>query len=153
MSNMGRRRFYQPRKLPEGFGCGRGTVQLWSFGQTGSACTNDPVTTAAATCLALNVYFEARGESYDGQKMIAEVTMERVYTDGFPKTVCGVVWEDGALSWTNDGKSDRLKDIDAWLQPRSLPIEVLLYGQSLIRARPTTQLVMRIPTGQKIWTS
>lgn len=89
------------------------------------------VTTAAATCLALNVYFEARGESYDGQKMIAEVTMERVYTDGFPKTVCGVVWEDGAFSWTNDGKSDRPKDIDAWLEAQIIANETLLYGCDL----------------------
>lgn len=89
------------------------------------------VTTAAATCLALNVYFEARGESYDGQKMIAEVTMERVYTDGFPKTVCGVVWEDGAFSWTNDGKSDRPKDIDAWLTAQIIANETLLYGCDL----------------------
>jgi len=86
------------------------------------------ITAAAATCLALNIYFEGRSESYDGQKLIAEVTMERVYTDGFPKTVCGVVWEDGAFSWTHDGKSDRPRDIDAWLTAQIIANETLLYG-------------------------
>jgi len=89
------------------------------------------VTAAAATCLAMNVYFEGRGESIDGQRLIAEVTMERVYTDGFPKTVCGVVWEDGAFSWTHDGKSDRPKDIDAWLTAQIIAYETLLYGCEL----------------------
>ena len=89
------------------------------------------ITAAAATCLALNIYFEGRSESYDGQKLIAEVTMERVYTDGFPKTVCGVVWEDGAFSWTHDGKSDRPRDIDAWLTAQIIANETLLYGCEL----------------------
>ncbi|CAB4156267.1 SleB Cell wall hydrolyses involved in spore germination [uncultured Caudovirales phage] len=89
------------------------------------------ITAAAATCLALNIYFEGRSESYDGQKLIAEVTMERVYTDGFPKTVCGVVWEDGAFSWTHDGKSDKPKDIDAWLTAQIIANETLLYGCEL----------------------
>ena len=89
------------------------------------------ITAAAATCLALNIYFEGRSESIDGQRLIAEVTMERVYTDGFPKTVCGVVWEDGAFSWTHDGKSDKPKDIDAWLTAQIIANETLLYGCEL----------------------
>ena len=89
------------------------------------------ITAAAAACLALNIYFEGRSESIDGQRLIAEVTMERVYTDGFPKTVCGVVWEDGAFSWTHDGKSDRPKDIDAWLTAQIIANETLLYGCEL----------------------
>lgn len=89
------------------------------------------ITAAAATCLALNIYFEGRSESIDGQRLIAEVTMERVYTDGFPKTVCGVVWEDGAFSWTHDGKSDKPKDIDAWLTAQIIANETLLYGCDL----------------------
>ena len=89
------------------------------------------ITAAAATCLAMNVYFEGRSESIDGQRLIAEVTMERVYTDGFPKTVCGVVWEKGAFSWTHDGKSDKPKDIDAWLTAQIIANETLLYGCEL----------------------
>lgn len=86
------------------------------------------ITTAAATCLALNIYFEGRGEDYDGQKMIAEVTMARVESGDFPDTVCGVVWQHGAFSWTEDGKSDRPKDTVSWLEAQIMANETLLYG-------------------------
>jgi spore germination cell wall hydrolase CwlJ-like protein len=89
------------------------------------------ITATAATCLAMNVYFEGRGESYDGQLLIAEVTMERVYEAGFPDTVCEVVWDKGAFSWTNDGKSDRPKDTEAWLQAQIVANTVLLWGCQL----------------------
>lgn len=62
------------------------------------------------TCLALNVYFEARGEPVAGQYAVAEVTMNRVASGRYPDTVCGVVhqknWDSlrkryvGAFSWT-----------------------------------------------------
>ena len=89
------------------------------------------LTTAAAYCLALNVYFEARDQDKDGQRMIAEVTMERVHRTGFPKTVCGVVWDKGAFSWTDDGKPDKPTDTKAWLQAQMIANEVLLNGCEL----------------------
>lgn len=61
-------------------------------------------------CLALNIYYEARGESRAGQYAVAEVTMNRVASDYFPDTVCAVVYQQrwdylrrryvGAFSWT-----------------------------------------------------
>ncbi len=64
----------------------------------------------ALTCLALNVYFEARGEPVAGQRAVAEVTMNRVASKRYPRTVCGVVYQKtwdplrkrhvGAFSWT-----------------------------------------------------
>ncbi len=65
---------------------------------------------ADLTCLARNIYFEARGESVAGQLAVAEVTMNRVASKRFPDTVCSVVHEQrwdairkrnvGAFSWT-----------------------------------------------------
>jgi N-acetylmuramoyl-L-alanine amidase len=62
------------------------------------------------TCLALNVYYEARGEPLVGKYAVAEVTMNRVASRRFPGTVCEVVYEKrwdrlrkryvGAFSWT-----------------------------------------------------
>jgi spore germination cell wall hydrolase CwlJ-like protein len=86
------------------------------------------ITTAAATCLAMNIYFEARGEGVDAQRMVAEVVMERVSQEGYPKTVCGVVWDEGQFSWTSDGLSDKPKDTRAWLQSQIIANDVLLYG-------------------------
>jgi spore germination cell wall hydrolase CwlJ-like protein len=51
-------------------------------------------------CLARNVYYEARGESLAGQYAVAEVTMNRKSSLGYPKTVCEVVYQKDAFSWT-----------------------------------------------------
>ncbi|SHJ06036.1 Cell Wall Hydrolase [Ruegeria lacuscaerulensis ITI-1157] len=42
-------------------------------------------------CLAEALYFEARGESVQGQFAVAEVIMNRVKSSRFPDTVCGVI--------------------------------------------------------------
>mgnify|MGYP003886674427 CR=1 FL=1 len=42
-------------------------------------------------CLSEALYFEARGETVKGQFAVAEVIMNRVKSDRFPDTVCGVV--------------------------------------------------------------
>jgi spore germination cell wall hydrolase CwlJ-like protein len=42
-------------------------------------------------CLAENVYFEARGEPLNGQYAVAEVTINRLRSPFFPKSICGVV--------------------------------------------------------------
>jgi N-acetylmuramoyl-L-alanine amidase len=51
-------------------------------------------------CLARNVYYEARGEPRAGQYAVAEVTMNRKASPRFPKTVCEVVYQKEAFSWT-----------------------------------------------------
>ena len=80
-------------------------------------------------CLALNVYFESRGESQVGQEAVAWVTLNRVASGKFPDTICGVVWEDSQFSWTHDGKSDRPKDRAAWATAQAIAGEVLVaYG-------------------------
>jgi N-acetylmuramoyl-L-alanine amidase len=65
---------------------------------------------ADLTCLAQNIYFEARGEPLAGQYAVAEVTMNRVSSQNYPDSVCDVVHEQhwnarerryiGAFSWT-----------------------------------------------------
>ena len=62
------------------------------------------------TCLAKNVYYEARGEPLEGQHGVAEVTMNRVLDSRYPATVCEVVYQQrwdylrkrhvSAFSWT-----------------------------------------------------
>ena len=44
-------------------------------------------------CLARNIYYEARGESEQGQLAVAQVTLNRVESPMFPNTICGVVNE------------------------------------------------------------
>lgn len=70
----------------------------------------------ALMCMALNIYFEARDQGYEGQLMVAEVTLNRVASPDFPDTICDVVWQPGAFSWTDDGKSDDPKDLEAFAE-------------------------------------
>ena len=55
----------------------------------------------AELCLALAVYHEARGEPLIGQKAVAEVVMNRVASDRFPDTICGVVMQPKQFSFVS----------------------------------------------------
>ena len=46
-------------------------------------------------CLTEALYFEARGESLDGQIAVAEVILNRADSPLYPRTVCGVVKQRG----------------------------------------------------------
>jgi len=43
------------------------------------------------TCLADNIYFEAAHEPQKGKEAVAFVTLNRVYSEQYPDTICGVV--------------------------------------------------------------
>ena len=57
-------------------------------------------------CLALNIFWEARGESTLGKELVAQVTMNRVNKELWPDSVCSVVRERTQFSWTRDGRQD-----------------------------------------------
>jgi|TARA_Y100000310_G_C20704127_1_gene833274 spore germination cell wall hydrolase CwlJ-like protein len=96
------------------------------------------------TCLAMNIYHEARGEDIHGQYAVGNVTMNRVQSDMFPDTVCGVVyqarvkpsWNDPKVmvpvrnkcqfSWYCDGKSDEPKNTETYEQAISIAVSVML---------------------------
>jgi len=52
-------------------------------------------------CLASAVYFEARGESLEGQLAVAEVVMNRADSGRYPSTLCGVVEQPWQFSFVN----------------------------------------------------
>ena len=114
------------------------------------------IDSAELECLAKNIYFEARGESWEGKLAVAYVTMNRVHSQKFPDTVCEVVhqavyskwWFDNhnrlvpvrnqcQFSWYCDGKSDNIRlttsdgklikaNVDAWQQSQAVATSVLL---------------------------
>ena len=69
---------------------------------------------SALTCMALNIYWEARNQSMAGQLAVAQVTMNRVLDPRYGNEVCDVVYEHYQFSWYWDGKSDRPRDNKAW---------------------------------------
>jgi spore germination cell wall hydrolase CwlJ-like protein len=89
--------------------------------------------TAAATCLAAAVYFEARGEPIDGQIAVAETVMNRVEDRRFPDNVCDVVTENrrpGFLhrcqfSFYCNGQLEIVTETDAWITAQEIADGVL----------------------------
>ena len=66
------------------------------------------------TCLAQNIYWEARNQSIQGMYAVADVTLNRVKDKRWPSTVCEVVKQRKnaggkwvcQFSWYCDGKKD-----------------------------------------------
>ena len=58
------------------------------------------------TCLAVAIFFEARGEPYQGKEAVANVIINRMLDKRYPNSACGVVNEPYAFSYTHDGLSD-----------------------------------------------
>lgn len=50
-------------------------------------------------CLAETIYHEARGESFEGQRAVAAVVLNRTLDDNFPDTICKVVYQRNQFSW------------------------------------------------------
>jgi len=65
-------------------------------------------------CLKLNIYHEARGEGTKGMLAVMQVTKARVLSKKFPNTICKVVYQKNQFEWTEDDKSDAVKDFSAW---------------------------------------
>ena len=63
-------------------------------------------------CLAINVYREAGHESFEGKVAVAQVTLNRVNNNKFPRDVCAVVYQKSRFtervicqfSWCCDSK-------------------------------------------------
>ncbi len=96
-----------------------------------SFTTNPGMLREELTCLAQNIYFEARSEPLEGKLAVAHVVMNRVASSNFPDTVCGVV-QDGTdevrhkcqFSWYCDGKADVVEDKTAWSEATRLASKV-----------------------------
>lgn len=95
-------------------------------------------------CLAKNIYFEARGESTEGQIAVAQVAMNRTKSDMFPNNICDVIYQgpvsnwflveknkivpllhECQFSWWCDGKSDVPRDMWAWGRAMTIASAVL----------------------------
>ena len=83
------------------------------------------------TCLAVAIFFEARGESYQGKEAVANVIINRMEDRRYPNSVCGVVNEHKAFSYTHDGLHDDptrhtgYQDKIAWAESQEVAKEAL----------------------------
>ena len=103
-------------------------------------------------CLAQNIYFEAKSEPLAGQYAVADVVLNRVNDTRYPNTICEVVQEGPIreswktrqhadlapkeriyypvknrcqFSWYCDGKSDTIRDSDAWRMAQIIAYKIV----------------------------
>jgi spore germination cell wall hydrolase CwlJ-like protein len=85
----------------------------------------------AEKCLANAVYFESRGEPVRGQIAVAQVVMNRVFSPFYPKTVCGVVYQNAhrhnscQFTFACDGIPDIVTEPDAWERAKRIARDTL----------------------------
>jgi hypothetical protein len=85
------------------------------------------------SCLAKALYFEARGETVKGQFAVAEVILNRVDSDRYPDSVCGVVNQGTGrkhacqFSFACDGRADKISEKDAYAHVAKIA-KVMLAG-------------------------
>lgn len=81
-------------------------------------------------CLSQAIYFEARGESYRGQVAVAQVVMNRLAHPLYPKTICGVVFQDEGhrnacqFSFACDGIPEVVNEKQPWEQANQIAEQV-----------------------------
>jgi spore germination cell wall hydrolase CwlJ-like protein len=96
-------------------------------------------------CLALTIYFEARGEPDIGKLAVGHVVENRAENPLFPDRICDVVKQAPPkaashcqFSWWCDGASDRPVDGKSWQRSRALARRIF-WGYS------------KDPTGGALW--
>jgi spore germination cell wall hydrolase CwlJ-like protein len=95
----------------------------------------------ALHCLALNIYFEARGSNLADKVAVADVVVNRKKDRRYPNSICGVIKQakldsDGQprinkcqFSWYCDGKPDIPRDMDRWEEAKLLSYQILIDGK------------------------
>ena len=83
-------------------------------------------------CLAEAIYYEARSESEEGQKAVAQVVLNRVRSPAYPGSVCGVVYQGPMkagggcqFTFTCDGSLASAPSGASWLRAKRLAAAAL----------------------------
>ncbi len=86
----------------------------------------------AEKCLSAAIYFEARGEPYQGQEAVAQVVMNRVFSGYYPHDVCGVVFQNKnhhlacQFTFACEGKDlSQIDEPDMWEQAKEIAKKML----------------------------
>jgi len=82
-------------------------------------------------CLADNIYYEAGNQSTQGKLAVAAVTINRVKSPKFPKSVCAVVYQRTKrvcqFSWVCEGKKT-VRSAQQYSESKKVAEKVLLSG-------------------------
>ena len=80
---------------------------------------------AAAACLSLALYHEARGEPRLGQLMAAKVIYNRMAAPRGPSSMCGVITQDRQFSFYRKNNTPKPRDEVAWIKAQKLAVEII----------------------------
>jgi hypothetical protein len=94
--------------------------------------SRDPATfDRSLQCLTEAIYYEARSESEDGQRAVAQVVLNRVRHPAYPSTICGVVYQGSErttgcqFSFTCTGVMGPIMEPAAWDRARAIAAAAL----------------------------
>lgn len=115
------------------FGEGRDTSDTASLAQLVTQKAPPAYLSSEMRCLASAIYFEARGESLDGQLAVGNVVINRVQSGRFPASYCGVVYQpeqfsfvrghsmpsvrEGSSAWREAVAIAQIADDGSWKSP------------------------------------
>ena len=80
---------------------------------------------AAAACLSLALYHEARGETLLGQLMVARVIVNRMESRRWPSSMCGVITQHRQFSFYRKNNTPKPRDELAWSKAQKLAVEII----------------------------
>jgi hypothetical protein len=95
------------------------------------ASRNEAAFERSLQCLAEAVYYEARSQSDDGQRAVAQVVLNRVRHPAYPNSVCGVVYQGSErvtgcqFTFTCDGSLGGGVDAYSWDRARRIATAAL----------------------------
>tara|TARA_Y100000817_G_scaffold314514_1_gene313640 strand:- start:1422 stop:1970 length:549 start_codon:yes stop_codon:yes gene_type:complete len=84
------------------------------------------------SCLARTIYFEAGNQSYGGKLAVGNVVMNRVESEKYPNTICGVVHQYKQFSWYEKYKDIKPYEGKAWKDSIRAAKQVLETGPIII---------------------
>ncbi len=88
-------------------------------------------------CMAQNIFFEAGIDNLAGMSAVANTVLNRVDSNDYPDTVCGVIHQGKRdakgnmvrhqcqFSWYCDGKSDRIPESENWERAKEVAWDIL----------------------------
>ena len=122
-------------------------VLLLSAGMSQAMALFDKENYPQHYCMALNIYYEARGSNLADKAAVADVVLNRVNDSRYPNTICEVVkqgeqkpsWKDPnkmvmvrnrcQFSWYCGGKKDTPQDTDAWVEAQMTAWNIVELGK------------------------
>jgi len=114
--------------------------------------------TSEMQCMQCALYWEARSEPSDDQFLVGLTILNRVRSKQYPNTICGVVWEKHQFTFTEDGKSDTMKDTKAIKQTNKMATEILHHddygtGNFDVETSPTAMYYHDTSIDPPYWTN